>query len=93
MSNRTIISVKKHCEYIQNDIWIVTVNDLSPVTASSRIIFPPGFSTRAISAKVSELWTVELSARTQDTTQSKVDGKWAAGGEKITLEHPKSFQE
>lgn len=51
-----------------------------PVTASSRINFPPGFITRANSAKVSKLWTVELSARTHETTQSKVDAEWEAEG-------------
>lgn len=45
----------------------------SPVTASSRTSFPPGFRTRVISARVSKLWKVKLSARRQESTQLKVD--------------------
>ena len=50
----------------------------SPVTASSKTSFPPGLSTLANSARVSELWTEELSARRQESTQSKVDAEWDA---------------
>ena len=50
----------------------------SPVTASSRISFPPGLSTLATSARVSESWMEELSARRQESTQSKVDAGWEA---------------
>lgn len=52
----------------------------SPVTTSSRINFPPGLSTLASSAKVSKLWTAELSARTHEATQSKVDAEREAEG-------------
>ena len=40
--------------------------------------FPPGFSTLAISARVSELWMEELSATRPESTQSKEDAEWEA---------------
>ena len=46
--------------------------------ASSRTSFPPGLSTLANSARVSELWTEELSARRQESTKSKLDAEWDA---------------
>lgn len=52
----------------------------SPVTGSSRTSFPPGLSTLAISARVSELWMEEPLARRQESTQSKLDDEWEAGG-------------